>query len=788
MMKDYDSAHKKNYTSLHSCCHSEGIFFNTGQFLQRVTRFLLNDSAWKLCILLFAASAHAQFPWPVTPFNQSQISTGTFCEYRDTAPAPHYHNGADIPKDDGSPVYAVHDAVITAIDPNGSNAYVRAGLFAYVHIMPNPALGVGDSVFKSVTVLGTILSGLGHVHLTEGEFNSEVNALRENTGLTPHIDSWPPVINSVRFFQSGSGREFTSNSLSGPIDIVANIAEKSGPPGSSASQLNNGIYKLGYKILSADRSAIVYSPPNNGLRYQFDRKPLSDVHYTFHPNFSSTTTHVYYVNNTASAPSAWDTAALPEGNYTVMIFTEDTKRNADTAYVAVQVTRKDLLAPARPLLLSITAPTTPLARWQVNTEADLNGYRLYSSSDNNVWRLFQDETVLLKGSTNANLDGASENYFRLTAVDTVAPPNESAHSDVYGFAPSPRAERILIVDGFDRFGGSGSWAQPWHSFVFMHGRAIAANGFAFESCANEQIISGAINLQDYEAVFWLLGDESTTDETFNATEQARVKTYLQNGGKLFVSGSEIAWDLDTAARGSASDEAFLRDYLKADYVSDDANSFSVTGASEGIFANLNFTYGSTPYQEDFPDALNAVNGGVVCLRYSNGQNAGVQFDGIFPGGASAGKLVYFGFPFETISSTLVRQEVVRRVLEFFFPSGNAVAERSGAGELPQQFVLLQNYPNPFHSGAQSQTNGVATKFRFGLPEHARVRWEIFDVLGRRVYVSVEKNFAAGFHEAIWEGRDQAGSLLASGRYFFRMIAENANKEKFVREVQLSLIK
>jgi hypothetical protein len=727
--------------------------------------------------LLCAASARAQFPWPVTPFNQAQYSTGTFCEYRDTAPAPHYHNGTDIPKADGSPVYAVIDAVITAIDPSGNNAYVRAGRFAYVHIMPNPGLSVGDSVFKSTTVLGTILPGLGHVHLTEGEFNSEVNALREGTGLVPNNDAWPPVINYVRFFQDGSGVAFANNSVSGPVDIVAHISEHSGPPGSSNSQLNNGIYKLGYKILSADRRTVVYSPPNNGQRFQFDRKPLADVHYTFHPGLSSTSAHVYFVNNTANAPSAWDTSTLSEGNYTVMVFAEDTRRNADTAYVAVQVTRKDQLAPARPLLLSITGTTSVLARWQPNTENDLRGYRLYSSTDNNVWRLLQDETILDKTRVTANPNRTSEIYFRLTAVDTVMPPNESAHSDVYGSAPSARAERILIVDGFDRFAGSGSWPQPWHSFVFTHGRAIAPNGFSFESCANEQIISGAIDLQDYAAVFWLLGDESTVDETFNNTEQARVKAYLQNGGKLFVSGSEIAWDLDAAARGSASDEAFLRDYLKADYVSDDANSFSVIGA--GIFAGLNFTYGSAPYQEDYPDAINAVNRGAVCLRYGNGQNAGVQFEGVFPNGAQPGKLVYLAFPFETISSTLVRQEVMRRAFEFFFPAGNAVAEHATENAAPRQFVLLQNYPNPFNP---------STKFRFGLPERSRVRLEIFDVLGRRVWRQAEKFFEAGYHETEWRGVDENNNALASGNYFLRMMAEGAGQQKSVREIRFSLIK
>lgn len=733
--------------------------------------------------MFMSSTAHAQFPWPVTPVNQSQQITGTFCEYRDTDPAPHYHNGTDIPKPDRSPVYPCIDGIITSLDPNGSNAFVRVGRFAYVHIAPNPGLGVGDSVFQSVTVLGTILDGLGHVHLTEGQVGNEVNALRQNTGLTPYLDSWPPVINFVKLFLNGTSTEFAGGNVSSRVDIVAHISERNGPPGSSSSVLNNGAYKVGYRILTANRDSVVYAPFNNGLRFQFDRKPSGDVHYTFHPSYSSTSMHVYYVSNTASGRAYWDTELLADGDYALQVFAEDTHGNVVNAHVPVRIARKDLLAPARPLLLSLTREAlTPVARWQANTEVDLRGYRLYSSAENlNSWQLAFDETALLKAASSVEVGQAtSDIYYRLTAVDTASPPNESLHSDVYGMAFSRHAERILIVDGFDRFGGSGSWSQPWHYFVFHHGDAIAANDFAFESCANEQIISGAINLQDYAAVFWLLGDESTTDETFSTAEQTKVKTYLDSGGKLFVSGSEIAWDLDTAARGSVSDEGFFNNYLKADYVSDDANSASVTGEAGSIFEGMSFTYGSLPYIEDYPDAISPLTGGSVAMRYSNGQIASVIFEGSFPNGSQSGKLVYLGFPFETISAATVRVELMHRVLGFFFPNVNAVAEGGdpGAG-VPAQYVLSQNYPNPFNP---------ATTFRFGLPAGAQVRLEIFDLLGQRVREWPWHFYAAGFHQEKWDGVNAAGVRVASGEYFLRMRAETTTAGEVVKLIKMKLIR
>ena len=45
-----------------------------------------------------------------------------------------------------------------------------------------------------------------------------------------------------------------------------------------------------------------------------------------------------------------------------------------------------------------------------------------------------------------------------------------------------------------------------------------------------------------------------------------MKAFLDEGGNLLVSGSELAWDLDY--RGNTTDKAFLSDYLKVAYAAD----------------------------------------------------------------------------------------------------------------------------------------------------------------------------------------------------------------------------
>src|SRR5690606_33060619 len=109
-----------------------------------------------------------------------------------------------------------------------------------------------------------------------------------------------------------------------------------------------------------------------------------------------------------------------------------------------------------------------------------------------------------------------------------------------------------------------------------YGRAIEAYGtnVRVDTVSNEQVGSGAVNLNDYDLVIWMAGEESTVDETFSASEQAAVSSYVAGGGKLFASGAEMGWDL--VAEGSASDQAFFANTLKAGYVADDAGTYNAS--------------------------------------------------------------------------------------------------------------------------------------------------------------------------------------------------------------------
>ena len=84
-----------------------------------------------------------------------------------------------------------------------------------------------------------------------------------------------------------------------------------------------------------------------------------------------------------------------------------------------------------------------------------------------------------------------------------------------------------------------------------------------------------------------------------------------------------------------------------------------------------------------------------------------------------------------------------------------------AASLPAHIQLGQNYPNPFNP---------STIIPYQLPTPARVRLEVFNILGQRVTTLVDGKQAAGFHTATWNATDASGRGVATGVYLYRLLA------------------
>jgi hypothetical protein len=83
-------------------------------------------------------------------------------------------------------------------------------------------------------------------------------------------------------------------------------------------------------------------------------------------------------------------------------------------------------------------------------------------------------------------------------------------------------------------------------------------------------------------------------------------------------------------------------------------------------------------------------------------------------------------------------------------------------DLPENFALLGNFPNPFNP---------STDISFELPTTGPVILEIFDITGRRVRRLIKgENFVAGSHQVTWDGKNDHGQIQSSGIYLYKVQA------------------
>jgi hypothetical protein len=88
---------------------------------------------------------------------------------------------------------------------------------------------------------------------------------------------------------------------------------------------------------------------------------------------------------------------------------------------------------------------------------------------------------------------------------------------------------------------------------------------------------------------------------------------------------------------------------------------------------------------------------------------------------------------------------------------------TGLLEAAQLFALHPNRPNPFRA---------STTLSFSLPAAATVRLAVYDTAGRLVRRLLEhESLGAGAHERVWDGRDEAGHVVAPGIYAYRLEAD-----------------
>jgi hypothetical protein len=150
--------------------------------------------------------------------------------------------------------------------------------------------------------------------------------------------------------------------------------------------------------------------------------------------------------------------------------------------------------------------------------------------------------------------------------------------------------------------------------------------------------------------------------SLDETDRSFLRTYLDNGGRLFLSGQDIGWDLNES--DDNQDRLFYTSYLHASYIRDDTNLLHLDGvADDPITDGLSLTIagGDGASNQDYPSEIEPADADAVAILNYQGDGCGA----IRAVNSSSGaRIVYLAFGFEAIDNATDRNTLMRESIEW----------------------------------------------------------------------------------------------------------------------------
>ncbi|RKZ12611.1 hypothetical protein DRQ50_11665, partial [bacterium] len=257
-------------------------------------------------------------------------------------------------------------------------------------------------------------------------------------------------------------------------------------------------------------------------------------------------------------------------------------------------------------------------------------------------------------------------------------------------------------------------------------------------------------------------------------------TWLNSGDKhAFMTGDNLATDLDGSGpdtyaflydlMGLVQESSILRDLIAGQF----APRVLVTDSNPVFMSVASWVaYGGCDYFNAF-DAVTTAPGAERLAVFADP----LGVDGGYPYSActmasnvgTAGTSEVISLPYDFMfvrtdpddggkanAQTAGRVRLLRDVLSRFFvsipgwPSGTA---------LPDLELAAHAYPNPFNP---------STTIRYTAPRDGEMSLKVYNVRGELVRTLIDGSVEAGMDSIEWNGRDERGSRVASGVYFYEV--------------------
>lgn len=121
------------------------------------------------------------------------------------------------------------------------------------------------------------------------------------------------------------------------------------------------------------------------------------------------------------------------------------------------------------------------------------------------------------------------------------------------------------------------------------------------------------------------------------------------------------------------------------------------------------------------------------------------------------------------TKTVILQNYSKDTINFYLNPRYVIGIRNINSEIPKNYSLSQNFPNPFNP---------VTNIAFSIPEESNVNLTVYDVLGREIKVLINEKLKPGNYQVDWNAQ-----VYTSGMYFYRL-----QTDKFTDTKKMVLVK
>jgi outer membrane protein assembly factor BamB len=95
-------------------------------------------------------------------------------------------------------------------------------------------------------------------------------------------------------------------------------------------------------------------------------------------------------------------------------------------------------------------------------------------------------------------------------------------------------------------------------------------------------------------------------------------------------------------------------------------------------------------------------------------------------------------------------------------------------KVPKSFILYSGKPNPF---------ALRTTIRFGLSRTSKINLKIYSSSGILLMTLISETRTQGYHNTVWDGKDNFGKTLPAGIYFCRLETEGIQEIKKIVKLE-----